>query len=88
MHFVLLYPQVSLHLESLTEAYNSSSSCPITDFSTEDLQVTSLTVPSEPGLLSAASEKESGGTTGNTPRSDAVSLQIDDMDLLQLTKSL
>ncbi|CAJ1065156.1 LOW QUALITY PROTEIN: C2 domain-containing protein 3 [Xyrichtys novacula] len=54
--------QVSLSLEPLTEAYDSSSSCPATDISTEVPQATTLTVPSQPRTLSA----ESSGR--NTPR--------------------
>ncbi|TMS07832.1 C2 domain-containing protein 3 [Larimichthys crocea] len=60
--------QVSLNLEALTEAYDSSSSGP-TDISIEVPQVTTLTVPSQPRSLSAGSGKESaGGSSGNTPR--------------------
>ncbi|XP_063762656.1 C2 domain-containing protein 3 isoform X2 [Eleginops maclovinus] len=54
--------QVSLNLEPLTEAYDSSSSCPITDISVEGPQVTKLTVPSQTRPLSA------GSCSGNTPR--------------------
>ncbi|KAK1899930.1 C2 domain containing protein 3 [Dissostichus eleginoides] len=54
--------QVSLNLEPLTEAYDSSSSCPITDISVEGPQVTKLTVPSQTRPLSAVS------SSGNTPR--------------------
>ncbi|XP_034720031.1 C2 domain-containing protein 3 isoform X3 [Etheostoma cragini] len=61
--------QVSLNLEPLTEAYDSSSSGPITDISMEGPQVTTLTVPSQSRSLSACSGKESAGSTsGNTPR--------------------
>ncbi|KAI4814903.1 hypothetical protein KUCAC02_005079 [Chaenocephalus aceratus] len=54
--------QVSLNLEPLTEAYDSSSSCPITDISVEGPQVTKLNVPSQTRPLSAVS------SSGNTPR--------------------
>ncbi|KAM6988093.1 C2 domain-containing protein 3 isoform 2-T2 [Tautogolabrus adspersus] len=54
--------QVSLSLEPLMEAYDSSSSCPATDISTDGPQVTTLTVPLQPRSLSA------GGSGGNTPR--------------------
>ncbi|XP_070762183.1 C2 domain-containing protein 3 [Enoplosus armatus] len=61
--------QVSLNLEPLTEAYDSSSSGPVTDISIEGPQVTTLTVPSQPRSLSAGSGKESAGSSnGNTPR--------------------
>ncbi|XP_044058506.1 C2 domain-containing protein 3 isoform X2 [Siniperca chuatsi] len=61
--------QVSLNLEPLTEAYDSSSSGPITDISIEGPQFTTLTVPSQPRSLSAGSGKESAGSSsGNTPR--------------------
>lgn len=61
--------QVSLNLEPLTEAYDSSSSGPITDISIEGPQVTTLTVPSQQRSLSAGSGKESAGSSsGNTPR--------------------
>ncbi|XP_029302940.1 LOW QUALITY PROTEIN: C2 domain-containing protein 3 [Cottoperca gobio] len=61
--------QVSLHLEPLTEAYDSSSSGPITDISIEGPQATTLTVPSQPRSLSAGSGKElAGSSSGNTPR--------------------
>ncbi|XP_062275677.1 C2 domain-containing protein 3 isoform X3 [Scomber scombrus] len=61
--------QVSLNLEPLTEAYDSSSSGPATDVSTEGPQVKTLIVPSRPRSLSAGSGKESaGGSGGNTPR--------------------
>lgn len=53
--------QVSLNLEPLTEAYDSSSSCPITDISVGGPQVTKLNVPSQTRPLSAVS-------SGNTPR--------------------
>ncbi|XP_054454467.1 C2 domain-containing protein 3 [Anoplopoma fimbria] len=59
--------QVSLNLEPLTEAYDSSSSGPITDISIDRPQVITLTVPSQPRSLSAGSGKESAGS-GNTPR--------------------
>uniref|UniRef100_A0A3Q3GKW4 C2 domain containing 3 centriole elongation regulator n=1 Tax=Labrus bergylta TaxID=56723 RepID=A0A3Q3GKW4_9LABR len=58
--------QVSLNLEPLVEAYDSSSSCPATDISTEVLQVPTLTVPLQPRSLSA------GGSGGNTPRFEVV----------------
>lgn len=65
---LLSLSQVSLNLEALTEAYDSSSSGP-TDISIEVPQVTTLTVPSQPRSLSAGSGKESaGGSSGNTPR--------------------
>ncbi|XP_056296608.1 C2 domain-containing protein 3 isoform X3 [Pseudoliparis swirei] len=55
--------QVSLNLEPLTEAYDSSSSGPIADISIERPQIPTLTVPSQP------SGKESAGSSGgNTPR--------------------
>uniref|UniRef100_A0A3P8SC49 C2 domain containing 3 centriole elongation regulator n=1 Tax=Amphiprion percula TaxID=161767 RepID=A0A3P8SC49_AMPPE len=59
--------QVSLSLEPLTEAYDSSSSGPATDISIEGLQVTKLTSPSQQQhrSLSTGSGKESAG---NTPR--------------------
>ncbi|XP_026185547.1 C2 domain-containing protein 3 isoform X2 [Mastacembelus armatus] len=58
--------QVSLNLEPLTEAYDSSSSGPTTDIRP---QVTRLAMPLQPRLLSAGSEKESvGSSSGNTPR--------------------
>ncbi|XP_071352498.1 C2 domain-containing protein 3 isoform X2 [Trachinotus anak] len=61
--------QVSLSLEPLTEAYDSSSSGPNTDISVEVPQVTTLTVPSQLRSLSAGSGKESvGSSSGNTPR--------------------
>ncbi|XP_074496633.1 C2 domain-containing protein 3 isoform X2 [Sebastes fasciatus] len=61
--------QVSLNLEPLTEAYDSSSSGPVTDISIEVPQGTSLTVPSQPRTLSVGSGKESAGSSGgNTPR--------------------
>ncbi|XP_059188005.1 C2 domain-containing protein 3 [Centropristis striata] len=61
--------QVSLNLEPLTEAYDSSSSCPITDVSIEGPKVPTLTVPLQPRPLSAGSGKESAGSSsGNTPR--------------------
>ncbi|XP_049431636.1 C2 domain-containing protein 3 isoform X2 [Epinephelus fuscoguttatus] len=61
--------QVSLNLEPLTEAYDSSSSGPVTDISIEGPQVTTLTVPLQPRSLSASSGKESAGSSGgNTPR--------------------
>ncbi|KAM9358901.1 C2 domain-containing protein 3 [Symphorus nematophorus] len=57
--------QVSLSLEALTEAYDSST----TDISIEVPQVTTLTVPSQLRPLSAGSGKESAGSSsGNTPR--------------------
>lgn len=60
--------QVSLNLEPLTEAYDSSSSVPATD-STDRMQVPKVTVPSQPTSLSAGGGKESGGSSGrNTPR--------------------
>ncbi|XP_028276134.1 C2 domain-containing protein 3 isoform X2 [Parambassis ranga] len=61
--------QVSLYLEPLTEAYDSSSSGPTTDISTDALKVATLTHPLQHGLLSAGSGKESAGSSGgNTPR--------------------
>uniref|UniRef100_UPI0037E96D9D C2 domain-containing protein 3 n=1 Tax=Semicossyphus pulcher TaxID=241346 RepID=UPI0037E96D9D len=61
--------QVSLSLEPLTEAYDSSSSCPATDISLEGQQGTTLKVPLRPQSLSAGSGKESAGSgSGNTPR--------------------
>lgn len=61
--------QVSLNLEPLTEAYDSSSSGPATDISIEGPQVTTLIVPSQPRSLSAGSGKGSvGGSGRNTPR--------------------
>ncbi|KAM7399107.1 hypothetical protein PAMP_018399 [Pampus punctatissimus] len=57
--------QVSLKLEPLTEAYDSSSSGPTSDINTERPQVTTLIVPSQPRSLSAGSGKDSAG---NTPR--------------------
>ncbi|XP_068441381.1 C2 domain-containing protein 3 isoform X2 [Clinocottus analis] len=61
--------QVSLNLEPLAEAYDSSSSGPITDISIERPQISTLTVPSQPRPLSVGGEKESAGSSsGNTPR--------------------
>ncbi|XP_034404215.1 C2 domain-containing protein 3 isoform X2 [Cyclopterus lumpus] len=61
--------QVSLNLEPLTEAYDSSSSGPIADISIERPQIPTLTVPSQPRSLSVGSGKESAGSSsGNTPR--------------------
>ncbi|KAM4627594.1 C2 domain-containing protein 3 [Polymixia lowei] len=61
--------QVSLSLEALTEAYDSSSSVPTTDISVEVPQVPTLTVPSQPRPHSVNSLKESAGSSsGNTPR--------------------
>uniref|UniRef100_UPI003AACA4FA C2 domain-containing protein 3 n=1 Tax=Centroberyx gerrardi TaxID=166262 RepID=UPI003AACA4FA len=60
--------QVSLTLEPLTEAYDSSSSVPASDISIEVPQVTTLMVPSQPRCLSVGSGKESGSSSGNTPR--------------------
>lgn len=61
--------QVSLNLEPLTEAYDSSSSGPVTDISIEGPQVTTLTVPSLSRSLSGGSGKDSAGSSsGNTPR--------------------
>ncbi|XP_013880674.1 C2 domain-containing protein 3 [Austrofundulus limnaeus] len=58
--------QVSLSLEPLTEAYDSSSSGPATDAVTDG---TTLTVPSHHRSPSAGSGKESAGSSGrNTPR--------------------
>uniref|UniRef100_A0A672GQS2 C2 domain containing 3 centriole elongation regulator n=1 Tax=Salarias fasciatus TaxID=181472 RepID=A0A672GQS2_SALFA len=58
--------QVSLNLEPLAEAYDSSSSGPPTDVSLEGLQVHTLTVPSQ--------EKSAGSSGANTPRCDAVAV--------------
>uniref|UniRef100_A0A8C4IFG0 C2 domain containing 3 centriole elongation regulator n=1 Tax=Dicentrarchus labrax TaxID=13489 RepID=A0A8C4IFG0_DICLA len=61
--------QVSLNLEALTEAYDSSSSGPITDISIEGPHVNQLPVPSQPRPLSVGSGIESAGSSsGNTPR--------------------
>ncbi|XP_056230704.1 C2 domain-containing protein 3 isoform X1 [Seriola aureovittata] len=61
--------QVSLTLEPLTEAYDSSSSGPTTDISVEVPQVATLTVPSQLRPLSGRSGKESvRSSSGNTPR--------------------
>uniref|UniRef100_A0A1A8J5Z0 C2 calcium-dependent domain containing 3 n=2 Tax=Nothobranchius kuhntae TaxID=321403 RepID=A0A1A8J5Z0_NOTKU len=61
--------QVSLNLEPLTEAYDSSSSCPPTDIGTGGTRVTTLTVPSHHRPSSAGSGKESAGSGGgNTLR--------------------
>ncbi|XP_030600293.1 C2 domain-containing protein 3 isoform X2 [Archocentrus centrarchus] len=61
--------QVSLNLEPLTEAYDSSSSGPHADLSTERQQAATLTLPSQHGSRSADSGKESAGSSGgNTPR--------------------
>ncbi|XP_030261591.1 C2 domain-containing protein 3 isoform X3 [Sparus aurata] len=61
--------QISLNLEALTEAYDSSSSLPTTDISIEVPQVNTLTVPSQPRSLSAGSARESAGSSSrNTPR--------------------
>uniref|UniRef100_A0A672YF29 C2 domain containing 3 centriole elongation regulator n=1 Tax=Sphaeramia orbicularis TaxID=375764 RepID=A0A672YF29_9TELE len=60
--------QVSLYLEPLAEAYDSSSSGPTTDLRVEG-QLASLTVPSQPKSVSAGSGRESAGSSGgNTPR--------------------
>lgn len=73
--FFLLPSQVSLNLEPLTEAYDSSSSGPVTDISIEGPQVTTLTVPLQPRSLSASSGKESAGSSGgNTPRFEVVAI--------------
>ncbi|XP_029922696.1 C2 domain-containing protein 3 [Myripristis murdjan] len=56
--------QVSLTLEPLTEAYDSSSSVHTTDISIEVPPVTTLMVPSQPRRLSVGS----GSSSGNTPR--------------------
>ncbi|XP_069568432.1 C2 domain-containing protein 3 isoform X4 [Brachyistius frenatus] len=59
--------QVSLNLEPLVEAFDSSPSGPTVDISNDGLKVTTL--PSQPILLSAGSEKGSVESTGrNTPR--------------------
>ncbi|KAM4743002.1 C2 domain-containing protein 3 isoform 2-T2 [Anableps anableps] len=56
--------QVSLNLEPLTEAYDSSSSGPATDLSIDRMQV-----PSKPTSLLAGGGKESGeSSNANTPR--------------------
>uniref|UniRef100_A0A3Q1INX8 C2 domain-containing protein n=1 Tax=Anabas testudineus TaxID=64144 RepID=A0A3Q1INX8_ANATE len=61
--------QVSLNLEPLSEAYDSSSSGPTTDINIEGPQVATLTLPLQPRSFSAASGKESvGSSSGNTPR--------------------
>ncbi|XP_040024846.2 C2 domain-containing protein 3 isoform X1 [Gasterosteus aculeatus] len=61
--------QVSLNLEPLTEAYDSSSSGPIPEIGKERPQITTLAVPSQPRTLSAGSGKGSAGSSsGNTPR--------------------
>ncbi|KAM8903491.1 C2 domain-containing protein 3 isoform 2-T2 [Spinachia spinachia] len=61
--------QVSLSLEPLTEAYDSSSSGAIPDISIERPQIPTLAVPSQPRTLSAGSGKGSAGSSsGNTPR--------------------
>ncbi|XP_014858921.1 PREDICTED: C2 domain-containing protein 3 isoform X2 [Poecilia mexicana] len=61
--------QVSLNLEPLTEAYDSSSSAPATDTSIDKLQVPKLTALPPPVLVTAGGGKESGGSSGgNTPR--------------------
>nr|XP_046245495.1 C2 domain-containing protein 3 isoform X2 [Scatophagus argus] len=61
--------QVSLYLEALTEAYDSSSSGPTTDIIIKGPLRGTLTVPSQPRSLSVGSGKEStGGSSGNTPR--------------------
>uniref|UniRef100_A0A8C4IFJ3 C2 domain containing 3 centriole elongation regulator n=1 Tax=Dicentrarchus labrax TaxID=13489 RepID=A0A8C4IFJ3_DICLA len=65
--------QVSLNLEALTEAYDSSSSGPITDISIEGPHVNQLPVPSQPRPLSVGSGIESAGSSsGNTPRFEVV----------------
>lgn len=67
------YPQVSLNLEPLSEAYDSSSSGPTTDINIEGPQVATLTLPLQPRSFSAASGKESvGSSSGNTPRFEIV----------------
>ncbi|XP_047449775.1 C2 domain-containing protein 3 isoform X2 [Mugil cephalus] len=59
--------QVSLSLEPLTEAYDSSSSGPTTDIGAEGQRATTLMVPSQ--HKSAGSGRESTGSSGgNTPR--------------------
>ncbi|XP_075956209.1 C2 domain-containing protein 3 [Anarhichas minor] len=61
--------QVSINLEPLTEAYDSSSSGPVTDISIGKPRITTLPVPSRPRSLSAGSGKESAvSSSGNTPR--------------------
>lgn len=64
----LLPSQVSLNLEALTEAYDSLG--PNTDMSIEEVQVTTLTVPSQPRPLSG--KESAGSSSGNTPRSEVV----------------
>uniref|UniRef100_A0A3Q3J040 C2CD3 N-terminal C2 domain-containing protein n=1 Tax=Monopterus albus TaxID=43700 RepID=A0A3Q3J040_MONAL len=61
--------QVSLNLEPLTEAYDSSSSGPTTDIAVERPKVVTPTVLSQPRSLSDGSGKESvGSSSKNTPR--------------------
>lgn len=64
---------MSLNLEPLNEAYDSSSSGPTTDISIERPHVAAMTMPSQPRSFSAGNEKESvGSSSGNTPRFEIV----------------
>lgn len=73
VHILAFLFQVSLNLEALTEAYDSSSSGPITDISTEGPHVNQLPVPSQPRPLSVGSGVELAGSSGgNTPRFEVV----------------
>lgn len=76
-HSAFYSAQVSLNLEPLNEAYDSSSSGPTTDISIEGPQVAALTVPSQPRSFSAGSGKESvGSSSGNTPRFEIVGVVL------------
>ncbi|XP_054901560.1 C2 domain-containing protein 3 isoform X2 [Poeciliopsis prolifica] len=61
--------QVSLNLEPLTEAFDSSNSAPGTDTSIDKLQVPKMMDPPPPVVVTTGGGKESGGSSGgNTPR--------------------
>nr|XP_057937037.1 C2 domain-containing protein 3 isoform X2 [Doryrhamphus excisus] len=61
--------EVSLNLEPLVEAHESTSSGPTADFSSEVLQVSSLATSAEAAALKASSEKKSDQfSEGNTSR--------------------
>ncbi|XP_028320437.1 C2 domain-containing protein 3 isoform X2 [Gouania willdenowi] len=60
---------VSLTIEPLTEAYDSSGSAPVIDISHEGRHVKTPNVPSQHTQLTSGSDKTSGGNSGgNTPR--------------------
>ncbi|KAM6933309.1 C2 domain-containing protein 3 [Xenentodon cancila] len=60
--------QVSLNLEPLTEAYDSCSSGPATDISSDGLQVTTRAGTSQHRSHLAGNEKKSAENSGNTQR--------------------